>query len=62
MVEVCYNENDYYADQLLEYLEGNLEYLNTFVAAQIPEINVSKTDYVKASRNNRVWRLACIPG
>lgn len=43
-VEVAYNECDYYADQLLEYLEGNLEYLNTFVAAKIPKIKVTKTE------------------
>ncbi|MDU4960083.1 MAG: aminotransferase class I/II-fold pyridoxal phosphate-dependent enzyme [Sporomusaceae bacterium] len=43
-VEVAYNECDYYADQLLEYLEGNLEYLNTFVATKIPKIKVTKTE------------------
>lgn len=43
-VEVCYNECDYYADQLLAYLEGNLEYLRTFAAAKIPEIKITKTE------------------
>lgn len=42
-VEVAYNECDYYADQLLEYLEGNLEYLYRFIAERIPRIKVTKT-------------------
>jgi len=42
-VEVAYNECDYYADQLVEYLEGNLEYLNRFIAERIPKIKVTKT-------------------
>jgi cystathionine beta-lyase len=42
-IEVSYNECDYYADQLLEYLEGNLEYLKNFISEKIPKIKVSKT-------------------
>lgn len=41
-VEVCYNECDYYADQLVEYLEGNLAYLQEFVAKKIPRLKISK--------------------
>ena len=36
----CYNECAYYADQLLEYLEGNLEYLRKFLAEKIPTIKM----------------------
>lgn len=39
-IEVAYNECDYYADQLLEYLEGNLAYLKTFLAERVPKIKV----------------------
>ena len=42
-IEVSYNECDYYADQLLEYLAGNLAYLNKFVAERIPRIKVTPT-------------------
>jgi cysteine-S-conjugate beta-lyase len=42
-IEVSYNECDYYADQLLEYLEGNLEYLKKFVAERIPRIRTTNT-------------------
>jgi cystathionine beta-lyase len=42
-IEVSYNECDYYADQLLEYLEGNLEYLKKFVAERIPGIKTTNT-------------------
>lgn len=40
-IEVAYNECDYYADQLLAYLEANLNYLKEFVAERIPQIKVS---------------------
>ena len=39
-IEISYNECDYYADQLLEYLEGNLQYLKAFLEKNIPEIQV----------------------
>lgn len=39
-IETCYNECAYYADQMLEYLEENLEYLKKFLATRIPEISV----------------------
>ncbi len=42
-IEVCYNECDYYADQLLAYLEDNLAYLNKFVAERIPKLKVTPT-------------------
>lgn len=42
-IEVCYNECDYYADQLLEYLAGNLAYLNEFVTERIPRLKVTPT-------------------
>ena len=40
-IEVAYNECAYYADQLLEYLTGNLDYLNKFIAERIPQIKVT---------------------
>jgi len=39
-IEVSYNECDYYANQLVEYLEGNLTYLKDFLAAKVPKIKV----------------------
>jgi cystathionine beta-lyase len=42
-IEVSYNECDYYADQMLEYLEGNLECLRKFVAERIPWIKTTNT-------------------
>jgi cysteine-S-conjugate beta-lyase len=39
-IEVAYNECEYYADQLLEYLEGNLAYLKKFLAERVPKIKV----------------------
>lgn len=39
-IEVAYNECDYYADQLLAYLEANLNYLKEFVAERIPQLKV----------------------
>lgn len=42
-IEVAYNECDYYADQLLEYLSGNLAYLKKFIADKIPQIKTMNT-------------------
>lgn len=42
-IEVAYNECDYYADQLLEYLEGNLHYLQNFLAERVPQIKTVDT-------------------
>lgn len=42
-IEVAYNECDYYADQLVKYLESNLEYLKKFTSEKIPKIKVGKT-------------------
>ena len=39
-IEVAYNECDYYADELLEYLQGNLAYLKEYLAANIPQIKI----------------------
>lgn len=41
-IEVAYNECDYYADQLLNYLENNLRYLEKFIQENIPQIKVTK--------------------
>ena len=42
-IEVAYNECDYYADQLLVYLEKNLDYLKKYVKENIPQIKVNST-------------------
>jgi cystathionine beta-lyase len=42
-IEVSYNECEYYADQELEYLAGNLEYLKNYITERIPQIKVTKT-------------------
>ncbi len=39
-IEVSYNECDYYADQLLEYLEGNRKYLKEFLETRVPKIKM----------------------
>lgn len=39
-IEVAYNECDYYADELLEYLQGNLAYLKAYLAEHIPQIKI----------------------
>lgn len=39
-IEVAYNQCEYYADQLLAYLEGNLAYLKKFIAERVPKIKV----------------------
>jgi cystathionine beta-lyase len=38
--EIAYTECDYYADQLMDYLEGNLAYLLKYFAENIPQIQV----------------------
>ncbi|WP_371380053.1 MalY/PatB family protein [Sporomusa aerivorans] len=43
-VEVAYNECDYYADQLMTYLQGNLDYLLQYFAERIPAIKVIKPE------------------
>lgn len=39
-IEVAYNECDYYADELMEYLQGNLDYLRKYLAENIPQIKL----------------------
>ena len=39
-IEAAYNECDYYADELLEYLTGNLNYLKEYLQKNIPMIKV----------------------
>lgn len=39
-IEVSYNECEYYADQLLEYLEGNRKYLKDFLETRVPKIKM----------------------
>ncbi|WP_319404004.1 MalY/PatB family protein [uncultured Anaeromusa sp.] len=39
-IEVSYNECEYYADQLLEYLEGNRKYLKEFLETRVPKIKM----------------------
>ena len=39
-IEVAYNECDYYADQLLDYLTDNLNYLRKYLQDNIPQIKV----------------------
>nr|WP_320146779.1 MalY/PatB family protein [uncultured Anaeromusa sp.] len=39
-IEVSYNDCDYYADQLLEYLEGNRKYLKEFLETRVPKIKM----------------------
>lgn len=43
-VETAYNECEYYADQLMEYLQGNLEYMYDFIEKEIPEIKPVKME------------------
>lgn len=38
--EIAYNECDYYADQLIDYLSGNLGFLVDYFGLEIPEIKV----------------------
>lgn len=39
-IEVAYNDCDYYADELLEYLSGNLAYLKDYLAKNIPQLKI----------------------
>jgi cystathionine beta-lyase len=41
-VEVAYTKCDYYADQEIEYLQGNLDYLRKFLEEKVPEMKVGK--------------------
>lgn len=43
-MEVAYNECDYYADQLMEYLQGNLDYMLAYFEEKIPSIRVIKPE------------------
>lgn len=42
--EVAYEECDEYADQFVAYLEENYKYLEKFIAENIPEIKVTKSE------------------
>jgi len=39
----CYRECEYYLDQLIPYLEGNIDYVANYIAENIPEIKFKKT-------------------
>jgi cysteine-S-conjugate beta-lyase len=39
-VQTAYNECEYYADQLLDYLQANLQYTHTFLESRIPQIKL----------------------
>lgn len=39
-IEVAYNDCDYYADEMLEYLQENLTYLKDYLKTNIPQIKV----------------------
>lgn len=41
-VETAYSQCDYYADQLMEYLQGNLEYLKSFLEERVPEMKMGE--------------------
>lgn len=43
-LEVAYNECDYYADQLVEYLEGNVNLMLKFFKERIPKIKMIKPE------------------
>lgn len=38
----CYNECEYYVDEMLEYLEGNLDYVENFIKDRLPEIKFKR--------------------
>lgn len=42
--EAAYNEGERWLDELLEYLEGNLNYLKSFMAKELPQIKVIETE------------------
>ena len=39
-VQTAYTKCDYYADQLMEYLQGNLDYTHKFLQENIPKIKL----------------------
>lgn len=39
-VQTAYDECEYYADQLIEYLQGNLDYTHEFLKTRIPKIKL----------------------
>ena len=41
-VETAYTKCDYYADQLMDYLQGNLEYTREFLETRIPVLKMGK--------------------
>lgn len=41
---VSYNECDYYIDQLVEYIEGNMDYLESFIEDNFENIKFKKPD------------------
>jgi cystathionine beta-lyase len=42
--EIAYNECDYYADQLLEYLEGNVKIMTRYFEEKIPKITMVRPE------------------
>ncbi|MBV7273705.1 MalY/PatB family protein [Clostridium thailandense] len=42
--EAAYNEGELWLDELLEYLEGNLNYLKSFMAKELPQVKVIETE------------------
>lgn len=42
--ETAYNQCDYYADQMVKYLQSNFEYLLKYFTEKIPKIKVSKAE------------------
>lgn len=40
----CYRDCEYYVDQMLEYLEGNLDFVEKFIHDNLPEITFRRPD------------------
>lgn len=40
----CYRNCEYYVDQMLEYLEGNLDYVEGFIREKLPEIKYRRPE------------------
>lgn len=40
----CYRDCEYYVDQMLEYLESNLDYVEAFIKEKLPEIKFHRPD------------------
>jgi cystathionine beta-lyase len=40
----CYRDCEYYLDQMLEYLEGNLNYVESFIKEKLPEIKFHRPE------------------